>query len=190
LPGADARARLAGTLMSRESLPDEVVMATKWFQVVAKHPPEWSEPHYSIQTSDYVAVVAVDEAGQFLLVRQLRPAVGGMTIEIPSGHVDGDESPAEAARRELLEETGYVADEFVGVANLSPDTGRLGNRMWCFFAGNARRSPDPSHAGEAGVDFVLYPGGLRALIAEKEFCSALNYAALFACVLAGRLRWD
>src|SRR5580704_5986975 len=111
--------------MAKDSYPEEVVFSTKWFELVAKHPPSYTEPHYSIRALDYVGIVAQDTQGNLLLVRQLRPAVGGMTLEIPCGHVEVGETPETAARKELLEETGYVADTFELLANLSPDTGRF-----------------------------------------------------------------
>ncbi|HWY75857.1 MAG TPA: NUDIX hydrolase [Verrucomicrobiae bacterium] len=173
--------------MAQDLASEEVVLSTKWFELVAKRLPSFAEPHYSIRAQDYVAIVAVDTQGNFLLVRQLRPAVDGRTLEIPSGHVDPGETPEESARKELLEETGYVADQFEFLTHLSPDTGRYSNRMWVFFAGNARPSSQPEHRVEAGIDFVLFPGSVRKLVAEKDFDSALNHAALFAAVLRGRL---
>jgi 8-oxo-dGTP pyrophosphatase MutT (NUDIX family) len=175
--------------MTHDALPVEVVWACKWFEIVAKRPPSFAEPHYSIHTQDYVAVVALDSQKRFLLVRQLRPAVDGSTLEIPGGHVEPDETPEEAARKELLEETGHVADQFELLANLSPDTGRLGNRIWCFFAGDARLANASQSWGEAGVDCVRFEGGLSALLAEKEFCSALHWGALMAAVSRGRLQF-
>jgi ADP-ribose pyrophosphatase len=174
--------------MAQDVPPAEVVWSSKWFQLIAKQPPSFAEPHYSIRAHDYVGVVAVDTQGRFLLVRQLRPAVDGPTLEIPSGHVEPGETPEEAARKELLEETGHVADHFELLANLSPDTGRYTNRMWCFFAGDARPSPDPAHQVEAGIEFMIHPGPVRALLAERDFSSALNYAALFTAVLAGKIK--
>ena len=173
--------------MAQDAVADEIVFATKWFQLVARHPPAFAEPHYSITANDYVSIVAVDAQGRFLLVRQARPAVGGVTLELPSGHVDPGATPEEAARQELLEETGHVAGTMELLANLSPDTGRFANRMWCFFAADVRPSPDPAHRVEAGIDFVLHPGPLRSLVDEKDFYSALNHAALFAAVRRGRL---
>ena len=55
------------------------------------------------------AVVAVDDADQVLLVRQLRPAVGARLLELPAGLLDPRESALECARRELEEETGFTA---------------------------------------------------------------------------------
>jgi ADP-ribose pyrophosphatase YjhB (NUDIX family) len=167
---------------------DEVVLDTKWFQVVARHPPAFSEPHYSLRTRDYVAIVAVNPRGELLLVRQFRPAVWETTLELPSGHVEKEQTPELAARTELLEETGHEAERFELLGDFSPDTGRLGNRMGCFFAADARPTQRPDYKAEKGIDFVLYGGTLRALLQEKGFYSALNCAALFAAVLEGKLK--
>jgi 8-oxo-dGTP pyrophosphatase MutT (NUDIX family) len=174
-------------MMTNVDPPEEVVWACQWFEIVAKRPPLFTEPHYSIRTKDYVSVVAVDTQGCLLLVRQLRPAVNGLTLEIPSGHVEPGETPEEAARKELLEETGHIADKFELLAKLSPDTGRLGNHMWCFFAGNARLATASTFRVEAGIDCLRFEGRLRDLLGEKNFCSALNWAALLAAVRSGRL---
>jgi ADP-ribose pyrophosphatase len=62
-----------------------------------------------VEHSAGAAVVAVDDEGHVLLVRQPRPAVGGDLLELPAGLVDPGESPAECALRELAEETGFSA---------------------------------------------------------------------------------
>jgi ADP-ribose pyrophosphatase len=166
---------------------DEVVFTTPWFQIVAKNVEGSTGPHYSLQTKDYVSVVAVTEDGRLLLVRQFRPAVGRMTLELPSGHVEAGETPEQAARNEMMEETGYLADTFTLLGNLSPDTGRLGNRMWCFFAKGARRESQTAFQPESGIEPVLFERSLPELLAEPEFDSALNTAALLLCVVSGDL---
>lgn len=54
-----------------------------------------------------VAIVAVDENDDFLLVRQYRHAVETELLEVPAGGIDPGETPEEAVRREMQEETGY-----------------------------------------------------------------------------------
>jgi 8-oxo-dGTP pyrophosphatase MutT (NUDIX family) len=61
-----------------------------------------------------VAVLPVDAEGRLLLLRQFRAPTRGRVLEIPAGTCDVADEPSEAAaRRELLEETGFVADELV-----------------------------------------------------------------------------
>jgi len=56
-----------------------------------------------------IAVVPVDEEGNFLLIRQYRHATGGYLLEIPAGNIDEGESPELCVQRELGEETGFQA---------------------------------------------------------------------------------
>lgn len=165
---------------------NKIVFETPWFNIQATedHP-----PHYLIAQADFVVVVATDPEGRLLLVRQFRPAVMQMTLELPAGHVNPGETPEQSARKELLEETGYEAPEFELLGTLSPSTARFTNRMWCFFAQAARLSPDHEKQLEAGLQPILYDHGLTRLLAEPEFFSAASHAALLRAVWRGRLRF-
>ena len=164
-----------------------VVFATPWFKVFAEPAADAGAPHYLIQGRDFVAIVASTADNRILLVRQYRAAAGAETLEIPAGHVEPGETPEQAARRELLEETGHEAERFELLATLSPSVARFTNRMYCFFAGQARPATGPIPQGEPGVSLVLYEKGVRGLMDEKEFYSAPGCAALYLAALRGRL---
>jgi 8-oxo-dGTP pyrophosphatase MutT (NUDIX family) len=166
----------------------KTVFATPWFQVMAGPAPAGGQPHYVIQSSDFVVIVAVTQQDLILLVRQFRPAAGAFTLELPAGHVDPGETPEQAARRELLEETGQEADTFKLLGALSPSVARFTNRMWCFLATNARPAIGAEAQREAGVDLILYERGIQALIDEKEFYSAPSCAALLLATIRGGLK--
>ena len=166
----------------------KTVFATPWFQVQAAPAPGGGQPHYVIQAPDFVVIVAVTRQDLILLVRQFRPAVGAFTLELPAGSVDPGETPEQAARRELLEETGQEADTFKLLGTLSPSVARFTNRMWCFLATNARPAIGAEAQREAGVDLILYGRGVRALIDEKEFYSAPSCAALLLATMRGGLK--
>ncbi len=174
--------------MPQKSTGDEIVFNTKWFQVVARNVAGSAEPHYLVNSTDFVAVVAVDARGRLLLVRQFRPAIKALSLELPSGHVEEGETPEQAARKELLEETGHVGGRFELLTTLSPAIGRFTNRMWCYYVADARPSGEPWHEPEAGIELVLYEGTLPALLSEKGFYSSLSCSALFAAVLRGKLK--
>jgi ADP-ribose pyrophosphatase len=174
-------------MMTKPQGERKSVFATPWFQIFAEQSPEGGEPHYVIQGKDFVVVVALTTDNRILLVRQYRPPVAEVTLELPAGHIEPGETPEQAARRELLEETGHEAHKFQLLANLSPSVARFTNRMYCFFAGDARPVIGAKPQGEAGVSLVLYEGGLRRLIEDKEFYSAPSCVALYLAALRGHL---
>ena len=82
----------------------------------------------------------VDADGYVTLVRQYRPAVGRAMLEIPAGLLDSpDEPELEAAQRELREETGLIAANWVKLCDITPSPGYLTERIALFLA----RDPEP-----------------------------------------------
>ena len=169
-------------------LRTEVEFATPWFQILAKTMREGESPYYSLKLQDYSAVVAVTDDQEVLIVRQYRPAVERYTLELPSGLVDAGETPAEAARRELLEETGYEADVVENLGPMLPDTGRLGNCIYSCFATGVRRVED--RVPEEGIEVLTWPlNELARATTDGRFDHALHVALLLVAVLKGRIRF-
>ena len=63
--------------------------------------------YYVLEYPDWVNTIAITREGDFVLVRQYRYALGVTSMELCAGVIEKDETPLEAAQRELLEETGY-----------------------------------------------------------------------------------
>ncbi len=137
-----------------QPIDSKTVFSTPWFDVVAKTMRSGEPPYYSLRLPDYVGILAITEDQRVLMVRQYRPAVERFTIELPAGLVDPGESPAETARRELLEETGYHAEEMRVLGELTTDTGRMSNRIWACFAPGVRKAA--SYESESGIETLTY----------------------------------
>lgn len=75
--------------------------------------------HEVIRHPGAVCIIALDDNGRVLLVRQYRTALERMTVEVPAGKIDAGEDPEDAVRRELSEETGYVAGRIRHLASIA-----------------------------------------------------------------------
>jgi ADP-ribose pyrophosphatase len=105
---------------------------------------------------------------------------------LPAGLVDAGDTPENTAKRELKEETGFTADRVTLVGCLKPDTGRLGNRMWVYFAPGVVRGTAASP--EAGMEVVVQtPAQVARALADGTFDHALHVAALLLAVHVGHL---
>jgi ADP-ribose pyrophosphatase len=112
------------------------------------------EPFYTYSRKDYVVIVASDEEGKYLCVRQFRQGIREVTTEFPAGGIeraDGKEYGAKrgpsiaeealsAAKRELLEETGYESDEWSYLLTVPSNATMADNYAHIFMAGSCRRS--------------------------------------------------
>ncbi len=87
--------------------------------------PDGARIEYGVLVSGgLAAVVPVTGGGEVVLVRQWRQPLGAFTLELPTGGVDAGEESAQAARRELLEETGYRAKGLEHLVSVHTSTGR------------------------------------------------------------------
>ena len=106
------------------------------------------EPYYSYTRRDYVVIVASDEEGRFICVRQFRQGIRQVTTEFPAGAVekkDGEdekEAALRAAQRELREETGYVSDDWQHLLTLPSNATISDNYASLFLARNCRKTAE------------------------------------------------
>ncbi len=163
------------------------VFKTPYLRLVGKHlDAHGGDPFYALDLPDYVSVVPQTTTGEIVLVRQFRPAVEATTLELPAGLVDPGDTPEQTAIRELKEETGFVATRVTLIGCLKPDTGRLGNRMWVYFAADVVL--DEAAVPEAGMEVVVSsPAQVSHALAEGIFDHALHVAALLLAVHLGHL---
>lgn len=177
--------------MQPRILDRATAFASPWLEVeqldVDLGPPRGRETFYTVRTHPYVVVLAVTTDGRVPLVRQYRPAVDEVVLELPSGHVDEGETPADAARRELLEETGCEAGELVFLGELHVDSGRLQTRQLAFLAPESAVVGPPSGGDEQLEVELVELARLRKLVTSGELRLAPHVGVIGLAALRGLL---
>lgn len=149
------------------------------------------EPFYSFSRRDYAVIVASDTEGNYLCVRQFRQGVRKVTTEFPAGGIerkDGKEYGAAqdlsaedalaAAKRELLEETGYESDEWRHLLTIPANATISDNFAYLFEAKNCRQVAGQSlDETECLNVWKFSEAEIEALIAEGEFQQAVHLTA-------------
>ncbi len=129
---------------------------------------------YVIEASDWVNVIAVTAEDNLVFIRQHRPGIGGVRLEIPGGIIEPGEEPAEAAARELAEETGFSGDAPVLICATEPNPATHNNRCFSFLVRNAKRRLQRNLDHDEIIEVQLRPfAELAAMIENNELPHAL-----------------
>jgi len=102
---------------------------------IAESPVDGSQHEYfRIISDDWVQIVPVTAAEEIVMVWQFRHGSSEMSLEVPAGLVSHGEAPADAARRECLEETGYEAGSVVSLGVLRANPAYFSNRLYAYYS--------------------------------------------------------
>lgn len=126
------------------------------------------------------AVVALDGEGKVCILRQYRPALGAWLLEIPAGTLDpGDATPLTCAVRELAEEAGLTAAQWMSLGYINPSPGVMDEAIHLFLATGLAAVPTAHEEGELiEAEFIPLAEALE-LAYTGEINDAKTIAALF-----------
>lgn len=136
--------------------------------------------YYVLEYPEWVNAVALTDDGRFILIRQYRHAAEEVILELPGGCVEKGESPEDACRRELLEETGYEFDSMELVSVLYANPATAANKTYCYLAkGGKLTSPQNLDSGEE-IQIELYSAAeIKELLELNRLPHALHASGLF-----------
>lgn len=132
-----------------------------------------------LESVDWVNMVALTPEGQSVMVRQYRFGVGYSTLETPGGMVDAGEDSLTAAKRELLEETGYASDtwHYLGAVEPNPAIHNHLCHHWLAEKAQQVQPPEPG-AGEVIDVVTLSEAEIKAAVTAGELRHALALSVL------------
>ncbi|MDP6962949.1 MAG: NUDIX hydrolase [Planctomycetota bacterium] len=111
---------------------------------------------FVIESPDWVNIIATTPDDKIILIRQFRPGISGVRLEIPGGIIDPDETPAQAASRELLEETGYRGDVPELICEVEPNPAIQNNKCFSYLIKNATLDGGQSLDPDEVIDIQLH----------------------------------
>jgi len=139
-----------------------------------------NDEYYLLEYPDWINVIAITEDGRFLMEKQYRHGLGRTGYEICAGVIEEGETPLEAAKRELLEETGYGEGEWEECMQLSANASTNTNLSHCFVAKGVKKvSGQHLDNTEDITPVLLTVDEVRELLLGDQLKQALMAAPLW-----------
>jgi 8-oxo-dGTP pyrophosphatase MutT (NUDIX family) len=165
-------------------LHSKIIHACRIFslQKVGYRSPRTGQDHdfYLLDSSDWVNVIPLTPDGRVILVKQYRFGTRDFSLEIPGGMLDEGDSPAGAAARELLEETGYGGEEPILLGVVHPNPALHTNRCFTYLIQNVFFKEPPRVDSTEDIEVESVPlAHIPLLIRQGKITHALVIAAFY-----------
>lgn len=133
-----------------------------------------------LESPPWVNVIPLTSAAEVILIRQYRHGIKEVTLEIPGGLVEAADTPLGAAKRELMEETGFHGENWVDLGFVHPNPAIQDNRCHTFLALGVTPAGPQSLDEKEDIEVLLRPlAEIPRLIREGEISHALVVAAFW-----------
>ena len=165
-------------------LHSQVLQSCPVFTMKSEHyrSPRTGQVHefYLLDSPDWVNVIPLTADGKVILVKQYRFGTKEFSLEIPGGMLDPGDTPASAASRELLEETGCTGDEPQLLGVVHPNPAIHTNRCYTYLVKNATYKNPPKQDSTEDIEVLRRPlSEIPRLIHDGKISHALVVAAFY-----------
>ncbi len=137
-----------------------------------------------IETRPFAIVIPLLDGERTILIRSFKLGVGAASLSLPAGYLEAGEAPLAGAKRELLEETGHEASEWIPLGRYVVDGNYGSGAMHAFIAKGARKVKEPESGDHEEQELITVPfavaiAKLRAgEVAQLSSAAALGLAAI------------
>lgn len=142
--------------------------------------PEGQECHFIVNDAPDWVIVIAEKDDNFLMVKQWRHGENHLSIEFPGGVIDEGETPEQAARRELKEETGFEAGKLTYLGKMNPNPALFRNHSHFFCASDLIATGKQDLDDDEFVDYFEIP---KSEVIEKMATDEYNHALMAAALL-------
>ena len=138
------------------------------------------EEYYVLEYPTWVNMIGITELNTILFVRQYRHGASQILVELPAGVVEEGEDPEVAARRELLEETGYAFDSIEYVCELFANPATSGNVTYTYLLQGGKKVQEQDLDNSEDIEVVeMTIEEAKDFLFENKIAQALHASALF-----------
>lgn len=121
---------------------------------------------FTLNAPDWINVIAITEENEVIVISQYRHGTDEITLEIPGGASDPGEDPIESAKRELLEETGFISEEWESLGKTAVNPAIMTNYTHMFIAKNCKKVAEQQLDGleEIDIEFISIQEFLQKIV--------------------------
>jgi len=170
--------------MKWEILHSEYLIRNQWLTVRKDYVRQPSgcelEDFYVMEYPDWVNVIAITEDGKFIIEEQYRHGLQRVNFELCAGCIEEGEEPLDAAKRELLEETGFGGDQWKEFMVSAPNPNSMSNICHTFLATGVKQVSEPHREKTEDIRVHLKTREeVKELLEEGKIIEGIMLAPLY-----------
>jgi len=173
-----------------EVLGSKLLISERWLQLredrVRLPNGHEIERFHVIHGPEWASVLCVTNDSEVVMVRQYRHGIASTSLELPAGVIEPHETPEEAARRELAEETGYESNDWVRIHSVSTEPARHTTHAHFFCARGAHLARAAAPEESEVIEVVKVPlADLARLATDGSIVHGVHIGAILAALQRG-----